>query len=256
MLTRIFQTKSTNRNRKTRRDARQPGRMIGPHNTARTLSSLGLMIMLSGPATAGEILSTFPQTPTPDQHYIIYVHGRIIETEGIDPVSPRFGLYEYGRIIEALAQGDADVIADVREGDTDVFGYTETLAQKIEDMMSRGVPADHITLAGFSKGGYMTLLTANRLQNSDLRYVVMAGCVEGIVDGSDQGADGPQGKVLSLVDTADDLGFSCGPMFARNPQLSQTHDITFSAGTGHGFFYRADARWIDAVLAWSDAGGN
>lgn len=255
-MTRLFQTKPTNRNRQNNRRTGWPGRVIRSVNTAQTLSSFGLMIMLSSPATAGEILSTFPQNPTPDQRYIIYLHGRIIETEGIDPVSPRFGQYEYRRITVALAQGNADVIADVRHGDTDVFEYTETLALKIEDMIAQGVRADHITVAGFSKGGYMTLLTANALQNPSLRYVAMAGCVEGIVDGSDTNADGLQGAMLSLVDEADDLGFSCAPLFARNTHLSQTQDITFSEGTGHGVFYRADQRWIDAVFMWSQAGEN
>lgn len=212
------------------------------------------MIMLAAPVSAGEILTAFPQDPTQDQRYIIYLHGRIIETKGIDPVSPRFGLYDYTNIVDGLAQGDADVIAVRRRGDTNVNEYTETLGEAIAEMLSQGVPANHITVAGFSKGGYLTLMAANRLQSLEMRFVVMAGCAEGIVDGSDTIAEGLQGAVLSMVDLADDLGFSCAPLFERNPQLSQTDEILFSAGTGHGFFYRADPAWINEVLSWSKAG--
>ncbi len=220
----------------------------------RSMVAALLMVLISSAAPAGEVLPTFPKTPDTDQRYIIYVHGRIIETEGVDPVSPRFGLYAYGNIVAALARREAHVIAPLRVGDTDPFHYADFLTQEIIAMISHGVPPQNITLVGFSKGGYITLLTAKRLQNPSLRYVVMAGCTSGVVDGRDRRAEGLQGSILSMVDVADDLGFSCGPLFARNPQLSQADDMTFHAGTAHGFFYRADPAWINEVFSWSEAG--
>ncbi|MCR9085843.1 MAG: hypothetical protein NXH97_03765 [Rhodobacteraceae bacterium] len=219
---------------------------------ARRIAATLVWALLATASQAGELYQDFPDRFTPDHRYIIYVHGRIIETEGIDPVSERFGRYEYTQIVDALAQGDAAVIAPVRKGDTDAFAYADHLAAQIERMVAQGVSPEHITLAGFSKGGYIILLTANRLQNPSVRYVVMAGCVAGIVDGSDANADGLQGAVLSMVEAADDLGFSCAPLFSRNPQLAYVRDVTFQAGTGHGFFYRADPAWIAEVLSWSE----
>ncbi len=218
-------------------------------------SALFLSVLLS-PAHAGELHHDFPQTYAPEHRYIIYVHGRIIETDGVDAVSPRFGLYEYTGIIRALAQGDAEIIAHVRQGDTDGDGYADYLVQQISTMISQGVPPENITLAGFSKGGYITLLTANSLQNPSLRYVVMAGCTQGIVEGDDARADGLQGAILSMAEASDDIGFSCAPLFSRNPQLSEVNHITFLVGTGHGFFYGADSAWIDEVLLWSYKGAN
>ncbi|MFK7834985.1 MAG: hypothetical protein AB8B60_02085 [Sulfitobacter sp.] len=209
------------------------------------------ILALANPSKAGAHLSAFPQVADAAQRYIIYVHGRIIESEGTAAVSPRFGPYAYREIIEALAAGQGDVIAPVREGDTDVFAYAETLADQISALVGQGVPPENITIAGFSKGGYVTLLVANKLQNPAIRYVIMAGCVKGVFDGTDANADGLQGSILSMVDRADDLGFSCAPLFARNPQLTRTNDITFDAGTGHGFFYRADPLWIEQVRSWS-----
>lgn len=217
----------------------------------RVLTATLVTAVLAGPAFAGAQLSGFPERADPSHTYIIYLHGRIIESEGTGAVSPRFGAYDYDAIVDALADGGADVIADVRVGDTDVFDYSERLAGEITALMEQGVPAENITVAGFSKGGYMTLLVANELQNPAIRYVVMAGCTEGIVDGRDDVADGLQGTILSLVDQADDLGFPCTPLFERNPQLDDTGDIIFDADTGHGFFYRADPLWIDEVQSWS-----
>lgn len=246
MLKRCLQKNPTVRNVST---ARWLKRLITSINLAKPTSACLLTILLTHHVNAGEVLSAFPENATQSQRYIIYAHGRIIETEGINAVSPRFGPYEYSDITKALAQGDADVIALVREGETDAHRYADTLAQQINALISQGVRPEHITLAGFSKGGYITLLTARRLKYPSLRYVVMAGCVAGITDGTDLNADGLQGAVLSMVDAADDLSFSCAPLFARNPQLSQTKDIIFQTGTGHGLFYRVDPVWIDEVLS-------
>lgn len=231
-----------------RQNSKLSGRLTTHMRFVKSVAAAIVMTVLVGSATAGEVFSAFPQTPANDQRYIIYLHGAIIERQGINPMSPQFGRYEFSAIIDALAQTDADVIALVREGGT------ETLALQIEPILSDGGEPHNITLVGFSKGGYITLLSANRLQKPDLRYVVMAGCVEGIVNGSDRSAEGLLGAVLSIVEATDDLGFACSPLFERNPQLSQTDDITFVTGAGHGFFYRADPAWIDEVLSWSQSG--
>jgi hypothetical protein len=52
---------------------------------------------------------------------IFYLHGRIIEVEGVQPVHDRFGLYDYLGTIEALRANGATVISDVRSSDTNVL---------------------------------------------------------------------------------------------------------------------------------------
>lgn len=211
---------------------------------------IACLLSLSHNAVAGDIFWRFPNKVSPSERYLFYVHGKIIETEGVSPISPRFGHYQFHRIVTRLAKGQANVIARVRHGKTDPNAEAFRLTNEIRYMLKKGVPADHISVAGFSKGGYITLLTANRMQRSDVRYIVMAGCTNGIVDGSDKVADGLQGTIMSMNDATDDLGFSCQPLFERNPQLTANMDVIFETGKGHGLFYRADPTWIEPLLQW------
>lgn len=211
---------------------------------------IACLFSLSHNAVAGEIFWRFPNKISASEKYLFYVHGKIIETDGVSPISPRFGHYQFHRIVTRLAKGKANVIARVRRGETDPNADAFRLSNEIRYMLKNGVPADHISVAGFSKGGYITLLTANRLQNTDIRYVVMAGCTHGIVNGSNTDADGLQGTIMSMSDAADDLGFSCRPLFERNPQLAANMDVIFETGKGHGLFYRADSGWIEPLLKW------
>lgn len=208
------------------------------------------LLSLSHNAIAGDIFWRFPNKISPSEKYLFYIHGKIIETDGVSPISPRFGLYQFHRIVTGLAKGEANVIARVRRGETDPNADAFRLGNEIRYMLKNGVPAAHISVAGFSKGGYITLLAANRLQNADIRYVVMAGCTRGIVDGSDTVADGLQGTIMSMSDAADDLGFSCRSLFDRSPQLAASMDVIFETGKGHGLFYRADPAWMEPLLQW------
>jgi len=48
---------------------------------------------------------------------IFYLHGRIIEVEGVQAVHERFGLYDYLGTIEALRANGATVISELRPVD-------------------------------------------------------------------------------------------------------------------------------------------
>jgi len=183
--------------------------------------------------------------------YLFFVHGRIVETDGPDGVSPEFGAYRYFDIVDALNTGENVLISEVRTMEVDAHAYAAGLARKVNALIDKGVRADAITVAGFSKGGYITLLAANLLQNDALKFVILAGCTPAVASGLDTGADGLRGRILSMVDYRDDRCFSCAPLFDRNPQLRETGDIVFRTGDGHGHFFRPDAEWIGYTLDWA-----
>ena len=84
---------------------------------------------------------------------IIYLHGYIIEVEGIQPVHEKFGLYDFNGIVAALESNGATVIADVRSGEISVGAYSRKIVERIESLMASGVAPESITVVGFSKGG-------------------------------------------------------------------------------------------------------
>ena len=47
-------------------------------------------------------LILFPDTIDPQNQYMFYLHGKIIEDQGIPAISPDFGEYEYAAILEKL----------------------------------------------------------------------------------------------------------------------------------------------------------
>ncbi|MCE8006843.1 hypothetical protein [Aestuariivita sp.] len=222
-------------------------RILGPILGA----ALVALTCLVGGARAQTVLNAPPSEIDTEASYVFYVHGRIIEQQGPKAVSPRFGAYQFFEITQRLAAPGRIVIAEVRgPGGLD---YVETLTGHISRLLDAGVPARRISVIGFSKGGYVTLRAASRLQNPDLNYAILAGCTAGIVSGQDRSADGVQGRLFSMVDAADDLGFSCAPLFERTPHVEDTTDLVFRTGLAHGLFYTPDALWLAPLLEWLDA---
>lgn len=211
------------------------------------------LILLQGadPLRAQSALPELPSKIDPDVEYIFYVHGRIIENEGVEAVSSKFGAYQFGAITSQLTGKGRHVIAKVRGPGR--LEYVDELTADITRLLNTGVPPQNITVVGFSKGAYMTLQAAKALENPDISYAVLAGCVAGVVSGKDRSADGLQGRVLSMVDASDDLGFSCVTLFARNAHLKDPVDVVFETGLAHGLFYAANPVWLDPLLEWIEA---
>lgn len=82
---------------------------------------------------------------------IFYLHGRIIEVEGVQPVHERFGLYDYLGTIEALQANGATVISDVRTGDTNVVEYARDVVEQIEKLIKSGERPAILRLLAFPK---------------------------------------------------------------------------------------------------------
>jgi hypothetical protein len=220
---------------------------------SRLVSAIALLLAApSGHALAQTVLHTLPEQISADTRYVLYVHGRIIETEGPEAVSERFGPYDFRGITEALAARGNVVIAELREPGG--LEYVDTIVDHVRTLQGAGVPSENITVVGFSKGGYITLSAARALRDPEVNYAILAGCIAEAIAGDDLSADGLDGRLLSMADSADDLGFPCSPIFERNTQLSSPISIVFHEGTGHGLFYGADPVWLTPLMDWIDAG--
>jgi hypothetical protein len=203
----------------------------------------------TGDPTAGEgaIFQNLPDSIDAQQRYVIYLHGRIIEDEGTRPVSPVYGIYEYEETLDALAQAGLQVIAEVRPPNTDAEQYAILVADQVNTLLDAGVPAEHITVIGFSKGGGIAILTSSRLQNEHVNFVLLAICGEWVFEWP--GVD-LSGRVLSIYETSDDLGRSCRSLAEASTGVSSFEEIALSTGRQHGAFYAADPAWLDPVIEW------
>jgi hypothetical protein len=206
----------------------------------------------SSPLTlTGIVMSSLPDAIDPNARYVIYIHGKIIEDEGVDAVSPQFGRYEFTDILNYLAKSGFITIGEVRSGSTEVDTYADHVEWQIESLLAAGVPGENITVVGFSKGGYITMLASSKLGKPDINFVLIAICNEETIASSNISL---AGRILSLYETSDDYGSSCKPLIDKSPYVVEFEEIKFETGKEHGTFYAADPLWLDPMIRWINAG--
>ncbi len=126
---------------------------------------------------------------------------------------------------------------------------------QIAALVEKGVPANRITIAGFSKGGNMVLLVMALAKQPEVNFVNMAGCGKGrfrAAYDSFLANDAPkmQGEMLSLFDEAETIAGTCSEAAAPAPRMKMTEEI-LKIGKGHGSFYAAHPAWLDRISAWA-----
>lgn len=180
--------------------------------------------------------------------YLIYLHGRIIEEQQTPrPTDSVFGIYEYEAILDSLQHAGLVVLSEMRPPKANSDSFAARVVRQVDSLLGLGVPPGNITVAGFSKGGWIAILAASRLQNPNVSFVFMAAC-------------GPwafepdlhvNGRMLSLYETSDSLGVSCAPMFAHRSPGSAVEEIALSLGLGHGTFFQPRSAWLAPLIAWA-----
>ena len=196
---------------------------------------------------AGAVRTELPNPIDPAARYLFYLHGRIVELQGAEGVSPDFGRYEYRQILEALAERGFIVISVVRKGG-DEDAAVGRVVEQVRALLAAKVPVENITVTGFSKGGHLVIAVAGTLQEPKLSFVTMAGCSSGAW--TDTWAPRVRGRVLSLFDENDRFQPSCAPLFAK-ATLTEKREITLHKGQGHGLFFRPRPEWLEPLTAWA-----
>jgi hypothetical protein len=205
-----------------------------------------ILVAVFAPVQAGVIYTDVPESPDPAKIHLIYLHGRVIENSGPRPTDPRYGLYDYPAVLEALSSRGAVVISAQRPPGTDVNQYAGVVVSQVEDLIDHGVPPENIVVAGFSKGGGIAVRVSSFLRRPQVRFVLLAACPSGPLS--------PQirltGRVLSVYEASDTLAGTCKPL-ADLPEHPQSfREIKISTGKMHGAFYRPLPTWVDPVLDW------
>ena len=157
----------------------------------------------------------FPKSVDPAKRYLFYIHGRIIEDQGIPAISPDYGEYEYGAILEKLSAYGFVVISEQRSKDTDVVDYAGKIKEQVAILLEAGVPASNITVVGASKGAAIAIYVSHFLRNEEVNYVIMGICHPDEVGALKQGQIFLTGNVLSIYDSTDTLfAGSCQDLFS------------------------------------------
>jgi hypothetical protein len=212
-----------------------------------------LFIFLGAGVSAGDVDPRAGGTDTGDEIYLFYLHGRIVEDEGPTPTHPRYGLYDYPAIVEALGARGATVVSEVRASGTNASDYARKTSAQIEKLVGQGVPPGQIVVAGFSKGGGIAIQTSHLLGHPDVRYVVMASCAGWISSSPDLTLSG---RVFSIYEASDELGTSCADLANRGSAVTTFQELRISTGKEHGAFYLPRAVWTTPLLNWVHGASN
>jgi hypothetical protein len=195
-----------------------------------------------------EVLSQPPHTVDPSARYLFYLHGRIIEDRGVRPTHPIFGVYEYEAILRAFADHGFVVISEARPAGTDGAEYAHEVASQVDALIDAGVPPEHVTVVGFSKGGGIAILASSILANDRVNFAFIAACGPWYASRTEIV---PRGRLLGIREASDDLAGSCAALFARSPAAGERSEIVLELGGGHGAFYRPQPAWVEPVVTWA-----
>ena len=178
-------------------------------------------------------------SPSPDDKFLFYLHGSVEESEGETE--------KYEMAIDEISSGSAQVISEIR-GETDPNNYALKLKQQVEHLLSKGVPAKHITISGFSKGAVIALAAAGVISNPEINFVLLAGCSDYLNEKYDVVADKAVGRFLAIYDSEDDKFGSCsGIVKTENGTILEETEL--DSGKGHKVFRIPKEKYIEQ---WRD----
>jgi hypothetical protein len=211
-----------------------PGRLSIRRTSVASLALLALLAAASAPQAA--------------PRYLIYLHAKIVETEGRLPTDSTYGTYRYDAILDSLRRAGFTVLSEQRGPNANSDSAARRVVGQVDSLLRLGVPPADISVVGFSKGGWIAILASARLQNTAISFVFMGACGPWAFEPGIHVA----GRLLSLYETSDSLGISCAPMFANRTRGSIIREIALSLGLGHGTFFQPRPAWLGPALAWAE----
>jgi hypothetical protein len=204
---------------------------------------------------AGSFLAgyDFPSSIDPAKNYLFYLHGKIIEDQGLHAVSPDFGEYEYQAILEKLESQGFEVISEQRSQGTFAEEYASRVVEQIKTLKDAGVPAENITVVGASKGAGIAATVSSLVKDPKINFVLLGFCAPDTVRELVRHRMSLYGNVLAIRDAVDNLSGSCQELFdfSKGKGLGRHDEIVLNIGTGHGILYKPLDEWIQPTVDWA-----
>jgi hypothetical protein len=207
----------------------------------------GLVGFGAGAAQRGAVYDRVPDHVDAKSRYLIYLHGRIIEEKGRRPTDRDWGVYEYDQILAAMAVDGTIVISEQRPSGTDMDRFAAHVVDQVRQLRRGGVPPEHVSIVGFSKGGGIAIRTSALLDSPRVNFVFLAACGDGDFSRTNIRV---AGRILSIYEESDEVGRSCAALFAKADAAVEHSEIQIHVGEHHGTFYRPHTEWLVPLLEW------
>lgn len=190
-----------------------------------------------------------------EQRYIFFLHNKFLELFDIETPHEEYGKVEYNQILQSFRNDGFIVFSEKRQKDTDMKIYSSRIINQVDSLLHEGVPANHITIIGTSKGGYIAQYISTYLANPNLNFVFI---------GAYQDTDIKEypdinfcGNILTIFDKSDPLGVSAQKR-KETSKLAINHfkEIELDLHLKHGFLYKALDAWIKPCKQWAKGNYN
>ena len=181
--------------------------------------------------------------------YVFYLHGGVVQAQGIPAVSDYYGAYEYLNIVESLRSGGHYVVSEVRHKDTQELDYARQLSLQIDTLINAGVPPQNITVVGASLGAYIAMELAHIKNRQDLNYALLGLCSEYALGYFEQYREGLCGNFLSIYEASDSKS-SCQSLLNHPDCKSGYREIRLDMGIDHAFLFKPYPEWTEPLQEW------
>jgi hypothetical protein len=205
-----------------------------------------LLLLSSVFVNASEIYEQFPDIVDPNGKYVFYSHGKIVEGKHTNPISPRWGEYDFPEVKYALSSNNYNLIAYHRVQNTNPKTFALKLSNDVKKLITLGVKPQNITLLGFSRGGEITILASRQIQNPDINIILLASCANFMKNNESFQV---YGNVYSIYETSDVVG-SCQFLIKQSSGVNSFSEISISTGKEHGAFFIPIIDWVKPVKGW------
>lgn len=207
--------------------------------------SIVLQIALHGQTIKRFNAST---TDTP-QKFLFYLHGAIVQEQGINAFSEDFGRYEYVAILDTLKKYGYEVISEARPKGTEIIEYAKKVSNQIDSLMRRGVSPKNIIIVGASQGAYITVEVAYMQKNDKIQYAIMGLCNEYNLKFFAKYKEALCGNWLSIYESSDQKR-SCQQLLGSVRCKTGFKEVELHLGNGHGFIYKPHKEWVHPLITW------
>lgn len=193
------------------------------------------------------VSSTLNAQETKTMKHVFYLHGMIIEVQGVNAVSDVFGPYKYLDIIDALEATGYSVHSEVRTTKTNFNAFCEKVSQQITQLINEGVRPQDISVIGASKGAMMAMQISD-INEHPVNYILL-------------GANSDRtettfnwklhGRILGIYEQSDTVaGKDYSYWIGRSSEAKEFQQLKINTGLGHGFLYRPIKEWLGPAKDW------
>ncbi len=184
------------------------------------------------------------------EKYLFYLHGGVVQSQGLPAVSSYYGKYEYLAIIDSLDNYDFTIISEVRPKDTDDKAYGKKIANEVDSLLTLGVSPKNIVIVGASLGAYMTLEAALIIENPNIKYALLGLCSDYAVGHFTEYSQQLKGDFLSIFEKSDSKQ-SCQGIFESNSTDAQFEELELNLGVDHAFLFKPYDEWVIPLIKWA-----